>query len=131
MVAGAGAADDVPLWPSDAEAANVRQDVAAALRTACGVCLAEVTAIDRIDSRPSDGPLYDHVTLKPLRGSGELLATIDVVRDHAGGGRAPGPDFPFTPTGPVFPDSLKQGRPYWFLFCSKNEQVAGCQQRVK
>ena len=83
---------------------------------ATGVFLADVSRISEHDDRPSDGDLYQRVTLNIVRASGLTTGSLYLVR--ASGGlvvepRSPRPAPP-KPRFSVRPDAFTEGRRYWF-----------------
>ena len=85
---------------------------------ASGVALAEVTAVEKFDARPMDGPAGVTFKLKLIRGSGAFPGEVSVITAH-GGGQARG--FVPKPSLPVKPDSFKKGDRVWFAFASTHE----------
>jgi hypothetical protein len=81
---------------------------------ACGVCLAEVVSVQERDARPADGDFTEEVTLKILRGSGEVRSQLPVIKEH-GGLR---PTAPPPIQGPLRAGGLKKGQRYWIAFAS-------------
>jgi hypothetical protein len=106
---------------SRALAADAPPDPDTALTTAAGVSLAEVLDLKQIDQRPGDGNLFVQVSLKPLQKSGDVLESVEIVKDF-GGLRAPH-------SAPPDPDSLypvpfQKGKRYWFVWSSRHEWIA-------
>jgi hypothetical protein len=85
---------------------------------AAGLCLAEVLELKDFDGRAGDGNLETRVKLRIVAGTGTVLKELAIVKEY-GGFRPNGPEP--KPRGPLWPDSLKKGKKYWFAFCSEHE----------
>ncbi|HJZ60338.1 MAG TPA: hypothetical protein VKE74_35670 [Gemmataceae bacterium] len=91
---------------------------------AAGVALVEVVSVIEKDARPSDGPLYDEIQLRVVRGSGEVPEIIVIVKAPGGHPPPPGSAKPPPPKFSVRPGALKKGQRYWVAFSSPYEHQA-------
>lgn len=80
---------------------------------ASGMFLAEVVSIVERDDRSGDGDLYDEVSLKVLRTTGNALDKVIIVK--ASGGHLIPDSEPPRPRLELRPGDLVVGKQYWFV----------------
>jgi hypothetical protein len=88
------------------------------LARASGVSLAEVTGLREVDDRPGDGSLHVDLDLKTVRGSGDVLESLSIVK--APGGHRP-PHHLAIPPDALFPVPFEKAKRYWFAWASRHD----------